>query len=308
MALIQRMSEGSTSLRLPSVLLAVILAAGCARVPGSDTIHEPWRGHGVLRAMSFNIRYGTANDGANSWPNRRELAIGVIRDFNPTVLGVQEALRFQLEEIRQELPWLGEVGVGREDGKEAGEYSAILYNSRQLTLLEHGTFWLSETPDVPGSKSWGNSITRIATWAWFCDSVTRRDFVVLNTHWDHESQHAREESAHQIVRWLSSNAEGEPLLVMGDFNSGEQNAAFQTLVTAGDSGVHLRDSFRTMHQDATQVGTYHAFSGRRDGEKIDAILVSPDWGIGASAIVTTSDDGRYPSDHFPVTARLVLAP
>jgi endonuclease/exonuclease/phosphatase family metal-dependent hydrolase len=293
---------------LPVVLLAAMLAAGCARAPGPRITSDWPEPAGVLRAMSFNIRYGTAKDGANAWPNRRDLAIGVIGDFNPTVLGVQEALRFQLDEIRQELPWLGEAGVGREDGKEAGEYSAILYDSRRLTLLDHGTFWLSETPDVPGSKSWGNNITRIATWARLCDSVTRRDFVVLNTHWDHESQHTREQSGLQIVRWLASHAADKPLLVMGDFNAGARNPAFRTLVTAADRGIHLRDSYRAVPPDAGTAGTYHAFTGRRDGDKIDAILASPDWGIVGANIVTTSDNDRYPSDHFPVTARLALAP
>lgn len=287
-----------------ALLLSAALAAACARAPGPDVINETFPRPGMLRAMSFNIRYGTANDGANSWPNRRELAIDVIRDFNPGVLGVQEALRSQLDEIRAELPWMGEVGVGRDDGKEAGEYSAILYDSRRLTLLEQGTFWLSDTPDVPGSKSWGNNITRIATWARFCDSVTRKDFVVLNTHWDHESQNAREKSAQQIVRWLAAHASGKPLMMMGDFNSGEQNPAFRTLVTAGDSGVHLRDTYS--HSADEEVGTYHAFTGRRDGEKIDAILVSPHWGILGARIMRTSDEGRYPSDHFPVVAELAL--
>lgn len=305
MRLINRMNLSMTLFRLSSVLMAAMLASGCARATGREVSDTDWpEPRGVLRAMSFNIRYGTANDGVNSWPNRRELAIGVIRDFNPGVLGVQEALRFQLDEIRVELPWLGEVGVGRDDGKEAGEYSAILYDTRRLTLLEQGTFWLSETPDVPGSKSWGNNITRIATWARFCDSITRKDFVVLNTHWDHESQNAREKSAHQIVRWLAAHASGMPLMVMGDFNSGEQNRAFRTLLTAGDIGVHLRNTFS--HSADEEVGTYHAFAGRRDGEKIDAILVSPNWGFMGGRIVRTSDGDRYPSDHFPVVAELAL--
>ncbi len=304
-------TRGAKACRATWVLtLMTMLAAGCVRAPGTGIISEPWGRElpSVVRAMSFNIRYGTANDGANAWPNRRDLTIDVIRNFRPTVLGVQEALRFQLDEIRQELPWLEEVGVGRDDGKEAGEYAAILYDNRRLTPLDQGTFWLSETPDVPGSTSWGNNITRVATWARFCDSITGRDLLVLNTHWDHESQHAREQSALQIVRWLATHAAGIPLIVMGDFNAGEQNPAFRTLLTAGDSGMHLRDVFRILNPRAMRVGTYHAFTGRRDGDKIDAILISPQLLELDAAIDTTHAGESYPSDHFPVTARLGFGP
>lgn len=286
-------------------LLALLVAASLAAAWASaGTMSDGAQSFDSLRVMSFNIRYGTADDGANSWTQRRELTLGVIRDDGPSVIGVQEALKFQLDEIRQALPWLGQVGVGREDGVEAGEYSAILYDHRRLSVQDSGTFWLSETPEVPGSKSWGNNITRIATWARFRESGSGREFVVLNTHWDHESQNAREKSAAQIVVWLEGHAASHPVIVMGDFNSGEQNPAFQALIAPGDREVPLKDTFRAAHPDATVVGTFHAFSGKRDGDKIDAVLVSPEWRVLSAAIVTTNDNGRYPSDHFPVTATL----
>ena len=292
-------------LRVPMLpaIAAVLLSGACApAAPISGGAASP----ASLRVMSFNIRYGTANDGVNSWPDRRELALDAIRDYGPAVMGVQEALKFQLDEIRQAFPWLGQIGVGREDGVEAGEYSAILYDHRRLAAQDSGTFWLSETPDVPGSTSWGNNITRIATWARLREASTGREFLVLNTHWDHESQNAREKSAAQIVGWLESRAASHPVIVMGDFNSGEQNPAFQALIANDDRNVPLRDTFRAVHPEATEVGTFHAFNGKRDGEKIDAILVSPEWKVRAAAIVTTNDNGRYPSDHFPVTATLEL--
>ena len=117
--------------------------------------------------MSFNIRYGTAPDGENRWERRRESVVHVIREFDPAVVGLQEALRFQLNELRAALPGCEEIGVGRRDGREAGEYAAILYDRRRLEVVEQGTFWFSETPAVPGSTSWGNRITRICTWARF---------------------------------------------------------------------------------------------------------------------------------------------
>lgn len=262
--------------------------------------------------MSFNIRYGTAADGDNAWPLRRHLTFQVIRDHAPAVLGVQEALRFQLDEIAGELPHLGEVGVGRSDGIEAGEYAAILYDRRRLDLLDHGTFWLSDTPDVPGSTSWGNRITRIATWARFHDRDARSTFYVFNTHWDHESQPSRERSAQMVLERIRTRVPAdEPVLLMGDFNAGEDNPAYRALLSPDPeqpAATRLYDTFRAAHPDAIGTGTFHAFTGDRTGDRIDAILASPEWRTLEATIVRLNEDGRYPSDHFPVTATLVLAP
>jgi endonuclease/exonuclease/phosphatase family metal-dependent hydrolase len=265
--------------------------------------------------MTFNIRYGTASDAEHAWPLRRHLTFRAIRNFAPTVLGVQEALRFQLDEIARELPGFGEIGVGREDGIEAGEYSAILYDRQRLELLEHGTFWLSDTPTVPGSVSWGNRITRIATWARFSDRAGDDDtFYVFNTHWDHESQPSRERSAALIIERIRARAHpDDPVLLMGDFNAGEDNAAYRALLApraavqgAVQGNVPLYDTFRAVHPDARETGTYHAFSGDRSGPKIDAILASPEWETLDAAIVLMNENGLYPSDHFPVTATVRL--
>jgi endonuclease/exonuclease/phosphatase family metal-dependent hydrolase len=268
-----------------------------------------------LRAMTFNVRYGTASDAEHAWPLRRHLTFRAIRDFAPTVLGVQEALRFQLDEIARELPGFGEIGVGREDGVEEGEYSAILYDRQRLELLEHGTFWLSDSPTVPGSVSWGNRITRIATWARFRDRAGEDDtFYVFNTHWDHESQPSRERSAALIIDRIRARAHADdPVLLMGDFNAGEDNAAYRALLAsraaaqgAVQGNVRLYDTFRAVHPDARETGTYHAFRGDRSGPKIDAILASPEWETLAAGIVLMNEHGLYPSDHFPVTATVRL--
>lgn len=285
----------------------LVLLAGLAGVGDACAGTQPAVPRGAaepLRAMTFNIRYGTAADGEHAWPLRRALLFRVIRDQAPTVLGVQEALRFQLDEIRAELPQYGEIGVGRDDGAEEGEYSAILFDRARLEPLAQGTFWLSDTPDVPGSKSWGNQIVRIATWARFRERASGAAFYVFNTHWDHESQPARERSASLLLERIAARAVPDPVLVMGDFNAGEDNPAFQALVAAG--AVRLYDTFRTLHPVAREVGTYHAFGGEENGAKIDAILASPEWRPLAAEILTVSERGRYPSDHFPVTATLAL--
>lgn len=293
-------------LRFPTLLLALTTALSCAGRPAADAASPD----DALRVMTFNVRYGTASDGEDAWPHRRAQLLRVVADHDPAVLGLQEALKFQVDEIRDVMDEPGAlVGVGRDDGVEAGEYSAILYDRGRLSLLDQGTFWLSDTPTVPSSTSWGNRIPRIATWARFRDAATDLSFYVLNTHWDHESQNARERSAAAIMDWIADHAAGQPVLVMGDFNAGEENPAFTALVGARAErrGVRLRDTFRAVHPDAGEVGTYHGFRGERTGEKIDGILASPGWEVLEAAIVRTNDGGRYPSDHFPVTATVLWA-
>lgn len=284
-----------TTARRVTVALAAWLAtaAAGAAAQASDTL--------PLSVVSFNIRYGTANDGPDSWPNRAAQTADLIRALDPDVLGLQEALRFQLDELGAALPAYGEIGVGREDGGTAGEYAAILYRRERLRVLDHGTFWLADTPAVPGSTSWGNRITRICTWARFADRASGREFAVFNVHFDHESQPSRERSAELVASRLPADL---PVVLLGDFNAGEDNPAMRYLIGSSRPPPPLRDTFRALHPDATDVGTFHGFRGGTDGEKIDAILVSPGWDVLDAAIVRAHRDGRYPSDHYPVRARL----
>jgi endonuclease/exonuclease/phosphatase family metal-dependent hydrolase len=289
------------------VALALFGALSCA--PAAT----PAGGAPAIRVMSFNIRYGTADDGANSWPFRRSLVFDVIRGHRPDILGVQEALRAQLDEIGTEVPGYTELGVGRDDGRTSGEYSAILFRAGRFQALESGTFWFSDTPDVPGSMSWGNRITRIATWARLRDLSTGGTFVVYNVHLDHESQPSRERSAELLAATIARHG-AEPVLVMGDFNSGESNPAYRfltgssALAPSAEPSPGLRDTYRVIHPADSVVGTFNGFTGERAGEKIDHILVSAGWTVMDASIVRTSAAGRYPSDHFPVTAEVRRGP
>jgi endonuclease/exonuclease/phosphatase family metal-dependent hydrolase len=266
--------------------------------------------------MSFNIRYGTADDGDDGWPQRKGLVWEVVARHAPDVLAVQEALRFQLDELHSAVHGYGEVGVGRDDGKEAGEYAAILVRDERLAVLERGTFWLSDTPDVPGSTSWGNRIPRICTWVRLQDRVSGRVFSVYNVHLDHESQPSREESARLLAAHLTQRPEGEAVIVLGDFNAGEDNLARRLLATDGSVATAvtppghpaLVDTYGLLRTSTGAEGTFNGFVGDTTGERIDAILVSGDWMILGAAIDRTQRDGRYPSDHFPVTAVLAIAP
>ena len=279
-----------------------------------------------LKVMTFNIRYGTADDGENRWENRRELVTNILRENRPDVAGLQEALDFQLEQICKGLTQqtgggqagYGQLGVAREDGKTKGEYCAILYRRDLLDVNESGTFWFSDTPDVPGSSHWGNANVRICTWARFIEKRTGAAFYHYNLHLDHVSQPSREKSVVLLTKHIHERKHPDLFIVTGDFNAGESNPAITylkgktTLVSSGESksksSVPVVDSFRVLHPDANEVGTFNQFAGNRKGEKIDFIFTLPDVQVIEAEIVHTQYDGRYPSDHFPVTARLRLRP
>jgi endonuclease/exonuclease/phosphatase family metal-dependent hydrolase len=265
--------------------------------PGLALAAEP------ISVMSFNIRYGTAEDGDNHWTVRRAFLFDVVREQKADIIGLQEALDSQIREIAEAVPGYAVVGVGREDGKAAGEYSAILVRKDRFNVAEAGTFWFSETPSVAGSASWGNRITRICTWTRLID----RDGTALwvfNLHLDHESQPSRERSTELLRRRIDARSfPDEPVIVTGDFNVGEDNPAIRTLI----QDKAFLDTFRVVHPDEKQVGTFTGFKIEQiDGPKIDYVLVQPGAEVLSAEIVRTARDGRYPSDHFPVVARVRL--
>ncbi len=278
-------------------LVAVIALAATWAATSSSAAQAP------LRVMSFNIRYGTASDGERSWPNRRVHLVSVIRDHAPHILGVQEALRSQLDELRGAFPLHREIGVGRDDGRAAGEYSALLVDSTRFTVVGEGTFWFSDTPDVPGSMTWGNRYSRICTWARLVDRATGDTLRVYNLHWDHESQPSRVRSAAQLLQRVSRDSSaGDHVMVLGDFNADERNPAYRALITG--RRALLRDAFRVMHPDAKIVGTFNAFRGDSTGGMIDHVLVGPRWKVLGAGIDRRRYGRLWPSDHFPVWAVL----
>ncbi len=250
-----------------------------------------------IKVMTFNIRYGTADDGENSWSNRKNILFEVVRSYNADIIGLQEVLKFQLDELLIELQNYNYVGVGRDDGKTEGEYSPILFSKERFILDTTETFWFSDTPKIPGSKSWGNNITRICTWAKFFDKFTRKSIYVFNLHLDHQSQESRIKSAKALVEKFNKLNIKQPIVLTGDFNCGEEEETIKTILNSG-----LIDTYRTLHKKSNNEGTFNGFKGDDSGEKIDFIFVSKDFRIKDSAIIKTNINGRYPSDHFPVTS------
>jgi len=269
-----------------------------------------------VRVMTFNIRYGSANDGENHWKNRRDMVFDVIRKQKSDVIGLQEALRFQIDEIRQALPMYAEIGVAREDGKINGEYSAILYRADRFGVGEAGTFWFSDTPEVPGSSHWGNACVRICSWARLIENSSGKAFYAFNLHLDHVSQPSREKSAVLLTQRIGGRKLAEPFVLTGDFNTGETNPVITYLkgqtALAGADGVSAKnpiplvDTFRVLHPDVKDVRSAHDFKGTRQGNKIDYVFVQPGVKVLEAEILYDNIDGRYPSDHFPVMARLLL--
>ncbi len=257
----------------------------------------------VLNVMSFNIRYGLADDGQDSWQYRHGLVMGVIEEHEPEIVGLQEALQFQLDEILANFPKFGSVGIGRDPGGE-GEYAAILYLKDRFEAVDSGTFWLSETPEVP-STHWGNTHLRICTWARFMDNRSGRSVYVYNTHFDHRSQPARENSSKLIAQRIAERSHPDPVILTGDFNAGEDNPAIRYL-TEESSPIRFIDSYRQVSPDEEIVGTFNGFKGENTGEKIDYVFVLPEVQVKEASIIRDSKEGRFPSDHYPVSAKLVL--
>jgi endonuclease/exonuclease/phosphatase family metal-dependent hydrolase len=293
---------------LPLIVLLISAASPPVQAPNPAPQAPPAAAAAVpprepMTVMTFNIRYGTAKDGENEWSARRDMLFEVIREAKPDLLGLQEALDFQIDEIIAAVTGYAVVGVGRDDGAEKGEYSAILFRTERFHVAEAGTFWFSDTPGVPGSSSWGNNITRISSWARFIDR-DGRGFYHFNLHLDHQSQPSRERSTVLLRGRIDTRSVPDPVIVTGDFNVGEGNPALATLTGGGAPFV---DTFRVLHPDVKDAGTFSNFKfGFHGTDKIDYVLVPPGTEVLSAEIVRFSRNNRYPSDHFPVTARIRL--
>ncbi|MBS0389070.1 MAG: endonuclease/exonuclease/phosphatase family protein, partial [Proteobacteria bacterium] len=250
---------------------------------------------------TYNLRLNTPADGPNAWPARRDAVRALIAYHQIDLLGTQEGLMDQVDDLAA-MPHFGYVGVGRDDGKRAGEHSAIFYRTDRFTLLANGDFWLSQTPTVPG-KGWDAiCCNRIASWAKLRERRSRRVFFVFSVHFDHQGVVARRESAHLMLREIHAIAGNSPVLCLGDFNATPESEPIGIVSAA------LRDA-RLVSQTPPYgpVGTFNDF--RIDAplqDRIDYIFLGPRWQVLRYAALTDSRAGRFPSDHLPVVARVRL--
>lgn len=253
----------------------------------------------MLKLMTFNIRYGLAEDRKNHWENRKSLVIDRIRSFDPDLLGLQECRDdAQAEFIITNLQDYEFFGVRRApDGETALEMAPVLFKKSAFRLVKKGYFWLSETPDVAGSKSWGATFPRTATWVELVDERNGRSFSFLNTHFDYTPS-ALDKSADVLKAWLTQTVQQRPTLVTGDFNADKDSSAYWALTEGGS----LRDAYQASHPSDPAAGTFHGYGQASD--PIDWVLVSRHFEVISAEIDRYHEGDLYPSDHYPVTVSL----
>jgi endonuclease/exonuclease/phosphatase family metal-dependent hydrolase len=265
-------------------------------------------GRHSVRVMTFNIRYDEPKDGVNSWTNRKTKVADVIRFHKADVVGVQEALIGQLQDLEKLLPDFAWCGVGRTDGKNSGEFSAILYRKSRFNLVETKTFWLSETPDKIGSKGWDANLPRIVTWAKFTDKQTKRTFYHFNTHFDHIGKVARTESSKLLLGKTREIAGKFPFVVTGDFNAEESTDVYKILTGKMENGGYKLIDARYISRNGHFGGT-STFSGFKELEpdrKIDYVFVKEGTEVSEHGVLSDSWNGLWASDHLPILAEIVF--
>jgi endonuclease/exonuclease/phosphatase family metal-dependent hydrolase len=259
--------------------------------------------------MTFNVRYDGPRDEENSWRIRRDPVVQTIAFFKTDIAGLQETLVNQIEDLEERLPGYNWIGVGRDDGKHEGEFCPLFYLKDRFRLLDHSTFWLSETPKTPGIRGWDAACARIVTWAHFEDGWSGANFYVFNTHFDHLGRKARAASAALLLARIQKIAGPSQVIVTGDFNCTEEDPPYRILTTADNRTPALHDS-RHLSQ-LPPYGSSFSFNGFsneiRSRHPIDHIFLRFDTDVFRWGILSTIWDGRFSSDHFPVLAEIQLA-
>ena len=250
------------------------------------------------KVMTFNIRYDNPGDGVNKWDSRKAKVFDLLAKYDADIIGVQEALHHQLTDIADNLKQYEFFGAGRDDGKQKGEYSAIFIRKDRFRILDQNTFWLSKTPNVPGSKDWDAAITRVVTWAKLQDKKTNETFLMINTHFDHIGKESRKNSAAILKDSAASISAGLPVILTGDFNFTRDKEPYAVMMQR--SGIRLVDT-----APPNAPGTACGFVvDARPCVAIDYIFHSQHWKSQNYQVIQDNDGKHYPSDHLPVIVTL----
>ncbi|KJS27284.1 MAG: hypothetical protein VR75_03815 [Hyphomonadaceae bacterium BRH_c29] len=262
----------------------------------------------ALRVATYNIRLDTDSDGENAWAYRRSDLAALIQFYDPDVFGMQEVLPSQLGDLKIDLGDYVFVGVGRDDGAEQGEHASIAYRLDRFESSDQGTFWLSETPNLP-SVGWDAAFPRIVTWTRLTHLQSGTKLLVLNSHWDHVGAEARLRSGRMMHEWIAEHRRAcESVVVLGDFNSVPGEASYEALLGA-DPGSLANTMDISRSPPFGPPGTYNGFDvTKADPRPIDHVLVSRDVQVLRHGVITQQSAGRLPSDHFPVIVDLDVLP
>lgn len=252
--------------------------------------------------LTYNIRYDSPNDGENRWDFRKQFLTNQLKFHSPDIFGIQEGLHHQVQYIDSALSGYTYIGVGRDDGKTEGEYSALYYRKDAFEIVEQSTFWLSETPEVV-SVGWDAAMERICTYGLFKHKQSGKHLWVFNTHFDHRGETAREESVELILKMINNlNVQNYPVIVTGDFNLEPDHQSINS----------LRKELKDAHDVCNYVcfgpeGTYNGFKFCEPVKRrIDYIFVSDELKVQKYAVLSDSWDMKYPSDHLPVIVKMYL--
>jgi endonuclease/exonuclease/phosphatase family metal-dependent hydrolase len=292
--------------------LSLVLLFGSAPHFSASAHRAGRRAARPFRVMTYNIRYDDPRAGEIAWANRREMVASMIRFHGADIVGLQEALANQLADLERMLPGFVAFGAGRDDGGRKGEFSAILYNKARFKFLSGATFWLSETPNVPGSKGWDAAYPRVVTWAKFEERATRKTFFHFNTHFDHRGERARVESARLLLQSIRRIAgRSSPFIVTGDFNFNEAAEEYRILTGKADgksSGARVLHDARYLspHGHHGPTATFNDFKALVPDSKIDHVFIGGAVKVRQHGVLSDTWDGRFPSDHLPVLAEVVL--
>ena len=274
-------------------MTSVLLSYGCSAAKQPSGTKKQTS----INIAAFNLRMDTKNDGDDAWPHRKEMVKGLVRFHDFDIFGTQEGFKHQLDDIL-ELGNYAYVGAGRDDGKDAGEHSAIVYKKNRFEVLENGDFWFSETPEVP-SKGWdATCCNRICSWAKFRDKDSKKEFYVFNSHYDHQGQVARKNSSILLLQRIKQITGNLPVFATGDFNASPNSEPIQTLAQDGK----LLDSYLVTKQPPYgTTGTFNSFKLDSPMKgRIDYVWVTNDITVNKYAVLNDSQYGHFPSDHFPV--------
>lgn len=262
----------------------------------------------AFRVMTYNIRYAGSEetDGVNAWSKRKNMVASMISFHHANIVGVQEALLLQLNDLTELLPGYSWVGVGRDDGMTKGEFSAILFRNDRFEVIKNSTFWLSETPNIP-SMGWDAKYPRVVTWAEMKDKETDKTFFIFNTHYDHIGELARINSSKLLKKRIEDFCDKSPVIVTGDFNTKASTEPYQILTNRSEDIILFDSQLKSQAAHHGSNVTFNDF-GRfiEPRNKIDFIFVTKEIDVLQHGVIDETVDSRYPSDHMPVVAEIII--